>query len=259
MSLHIHCVGHGTPTVVMDNGHGATGGSWSAVLNDIGGVTRACVYDRAGMGLSSGPAPHPHPIRQMVHELHALLERAGAVGPYVLVGHSLAGINIRLFQTEHPDEVVGMVLVDVTSETIREPPELAEKNRARMRNDVEGVDFDTLEAGLADMRASSRSLGDMPLVVLTAAGKRPLPPNISAEKDAEFTRQHVAAHEQMASLSTNSTHAVAERAGHFIQIDAPKLVLASVKQVVEAVRTHGRIDPKALEPFVHDGPLDPRR
>jgi hypothetical protein len=50
MSLHIHCVGHGTPTVVMDNGHGADGGSWGLVLGDIGRLTRTCVYDRPGIG-----------------------------------------------------------------------------------------------------------------------------------------------------------------------------------------------------------------
>jgi hypothetical protein len=50
---------------------------------------------------------------------------------------------------------------------------------------------------------------------------------------------------------------MADHSGHFIQIDAPHLVVASVKQVVDAVRTRGRVDAKALEPFLHDGPLPP--
>jgi pimeloyl-ACP methyl ester carboxylesterase len=256
-SLHIHCIGRGAPTVVMDNGLGADGGSWSKVLAEIGAVTRTCVYDRAGIGYSSRPAPRPHPLRQMARELQTLLERAGVAGPYVLVAHSLAGLNDRLFQAEHPDEVVGMVLVDVTSETV--PPMFgdADKARARMRDNVEGVDYDTLQAGLADMRASGRLLGDLPLVVISAAGRRPPPPDLSPEKVAEMSRLFLAAHEQMAHLSTNSAHIVAERSGHFVQLDAPPLVIASVKQVVEAVRAHGRIDAKALAPFTHEGPLDP--
>jgi pimeloyl-ACP methyl ester carboxylesterase len=68
-----------------------------------------------------------------------------------------------------------------------------------------------------------------------------------------MSRLFLAAHEQMAHLSTNSAHVVAERAGHFVQLDTPALVVASVKQVVEAVRAHGRVDPKAL---AHDGPLE---
>jgi pimeloyl-ACP methyl ester carboxylesterase len=33
-------------------------------------------------------------------------------GPYLLVGHSLGGLNVRLFASKYPDEVEGMVLVD---------------------------------------------------------------------------------------------------------------------------------------------------
>jgi hypothetical protein len=55
-----------------------------------------------------------------------------------------------------------------------------------------------------------------------------------------------------------SGETIADHSGHFIQIDAPQLVVASVKQVVEAVRTHGRVDAKALEPLVHEGPFPPR-
>jgi hypothetical protein len=62
----------------------------------------------------------------------------------------------------------------------------------------------------------------------------------------------------VAHLSTNSAHAIADHAGHFIQSDAPQLVVASVKQVVTAVRTRGRVDATALEPFLHEGPLSRR-
>jgi pimeloyl-ACP methyl ester carboxylesterase len=125
-----------------------------------------------------------------------------------------------------------------------------------MRDDVEGVDYDTFLGGLADLRASSRSLGDTPLVVLTS-GADPPPPGVTPEQAAELTRGSFAAHEQLAHLSTNSVHVVADRAGHFIQIDAPQLVIASVKQVIDAVRTHGRVDGKPLAPFLHEGPPQP--
>jgi hypothetical protein len=58
----------------------------------------------------------------------------------------------------------------------------------------------------------------------------------------------------VAHLSTSSAHAIADHSGHFIQTDASHLVVASVRQVVEAVRSHGTVDAKALEPFVHEGP-----
>ena len=52
----------------------------------------------------------------MVDELHALLQAADIPGPYVLVGHSAAGLVVRLYASEFPDEVVGMVLLDSTNE-----------------------------------------------------------------------------------------------------------------------------------------------
>jgi pimeloyl-ACP methyl ester carboxylesterase len=252
-SLHLHCVGQGAPAVVMENGHGADGESWSLVLGDIGHLSRVCVYDRPGIGLSSGPAPRRHSFRQMAHELHALLERAGIRGPYVLVAHSMGGINVRLFQAEHPSDVVGMVFVDVSSE--HEPPMQLEPEKARemMRDDREGVDYDTALAGLADLRAASRPLGDMPLVVLSAGVPEEDEPGVSKDRLAEQHEKWIASHETLAHLSTNSAHVVADHSAHFIQIDAPRLVVASVKQVLDAVRNHARVNGAALEALRHEG------
>jgi pimeloyl-ACP methyl ester carboxylesterase len=43
----------------------------------------------------------------MAHELRALLQGAGLAGPYVLVGHSLGGLNARLFASEYAADVRG--------------------------------------------------------------------------------------------------------------------------------------------------------
>jgi pimeloyl-ACP methyl ester carboxylesterase len=73
--------------------------------------TSVCVYDRAGYGWSE-PSPHPRTSLIMVQELHTLLKKGGIAGPYLLVGHSLGGLNMRLFASQYPSEVVGVVLVD---------------------------------------------------------------------------------------------------------------------------------------------------
>ncbi|HEX6608045.1 MAG TPA: alpha/beta hydrolase, partial [Chloroflexia bacterium] len=92
-SLHIQCVGSGSPTVVFDAGLGGTSLDWTLVQAVIGQTTRVCTYDRAGMGRSdNGLAPRTP--AQIAGELHTLLGNAGLAGPYVLVGHSLGGITI---------------------------------------------------------------------------------------------------------------------------------------------------------------------
>jgi pimeloyl-ACP methyl ester carboxylesterase len=76
---------------------------------------RACAYDRAGYGWSDA-SPSPRTSKEIVRELHTLLKNAGMPGPYVLVGHSFGGYNVRLFAHEYPAETAGLVLVDSSHE-----------------------------------------------------------------------------------------------------------------------------------------------
>lgn len=109
--LHINCIGKGSPTVVMDYGLGGLSPLWSLVQSEVAKFTKVCTYDRAGYGWSE-KSQKPRSSKQMVEELYTLLKKAEIQGPYLLVGHSLGGLNIRLFANEYPDEVAGMVLVD---------------------------------------------------------------------------------------------------------------------------------------------------
>jgi len=125
--LHLHCIGQGSPTVVLDAGLGAFSLDWGAVQPHIATSTRVCAYDRAGLGWSD-PGPTPRSPQQSASELHALLTKGGVEGPYVLVAHSISGKTARLFASQHPDEVAGMVLVDARHEHVddhRAPERLA--------------------------------------------------------------------------------------------------------------------------------------
>lgn len=115
--LNIACVGSGTPTVVFESGLSDWGWSWALVQPQVGVLTRACVYDRAGLGYSDlASRTSSRTSAHMVDDLHRLLQRAQLTPPYVLVGHSLGGLNVRLYADRFRDEVVGMVLVDPTHE-----------------------------------------------------------------------------------------------------------------------------------------------
>ena len=121
-NMHIHCVGQGNPTVVMEAGANDFSVTWTAVQPEIAKSTRVCTYDRAGFGWSD-PSPRARTAETMVSELHTLLDNAEIEGPYLLVGHSFGGMIARLYTHHYPDEVVGLLLVDSPYE--RHSPETA--------------------------------------------------------------------------------------------------------------------------------------
>src|SRR5689334_20199559 len=111
--LFLNCMGQGSPTVVLDSALGMSSYTWWPVQTAVARVTRVCSYDRAGYALSD-PGPLPRTSRQIAEELHALLSAADVRGPYVLAGHSLGGLDVRLFATRYPSEVAGVALIDAT-------------------------------------------------------------------------------------------------------------------------------------------------
>jgi pimeloyl-ACP methyl ester carboxylesterase len=113
--LHLYCTGEGSPTVILDAMGPGWSVYWSEVQPEIAKITRVCSYDRAGFGWSDA-GRLPRIGRRMAGELHQLLTNGGISGPYVLVGHSLGGFVVRLYRQAHPNDVVGIVLVDAGHE-----------------------------------------------------------------------------------------------------------------------------------------------
>ena len=113
-SLNLFCSGSGTPTVILESASGI-GLEFQPAQTEIAKFTRACWYDRAGMGWSD-PGPFPRTASALADDLHALLHRAGVTPPYVLAGYSYAGLPMRVFAGRYTSEVAGMVLIDTTHE-----------------------------------------------------------------------------------------------------------------------------------------------
>jgi pimeloyl-ACP methyl ester carboxylesterase len=124
--MHIYCTGQGSPTVILEAGTGDSLLTWSYVQPEITKSTHICSYDRASLGWSE-ESPYPRTANTQVEELHKLLVNANIQGPFVLVGHSLGGMLVRMYAHNYPDEVVGMVLVDsLHEERSLRNPELVE-------------------------------------------------------------------------------------------------------------------------------------
>ena len=113
--MHIYCTGKGSPTVILGGGSLENSLFWATVQPEVAKFTHVCSYDRAGYGWSE-PGPRPRTATTMAEELHTLLVNAHIPGPYVLVGHSLGGLLMRVYTHNYPEEVVELVLVDALHE-----------------------------------------------------------------------------------------------------------------------------------------------
>ena len=101
----------GAATVVFEAGLGDDWTPWDEVASEVALHARIFAYSRPGYG-ASGPPTTPRDPKQIVEELRTLLASQGYAPPYLLVGHSMGGTYMELFAKSHPDEVVGVVLVD---------------------------------------------------------------------------------------------------------------------------------------------------
>jgi pimeloyl-ACP methyl ester carboxylesterase len=249
VSLHIVCRGEGEPVVVLDSGLGNDAQVWSAVQTDVAQTTTVCAYDRAGLGASSA-APRPHTNLMMAEELRDLLRNAKLPSPYVLVGHSMGGVNVRLLSQAHPNAVAGMVLVDSMSESqLTEfwpliPDADMEKFRTGIRKLPEGTDFETLSKGLSEV-GMAKTISAKPLVVLSR-DLEDAPPGAGPDTAVRLRLAWQKMQEKLSHLSTNRAYVVVKGAHHVIQREQPQVVAAAIREVVRAVREHRSVDDSVI-------------
>jgi pimeloyl-ACP methyl ester carboxylesterase len=267
--LHINCIGAGSPTVVIDAGWGDSSEAWSSwVQSPAARTTRVCTYDRAGMGYSE-PGPLPRTADRFAAELRALLTKAGEVGPYVLVGHSMGGLTVRVFAHEYPADVAGVVLIESmspsaagasSSDWAAEPDSHSVADWAltlparigllRLLSGPLGM-YDGLSADQANAYSSiwirPRSLQTwldegkgMPQSLVqagavTSFGATPLivlSRGLTKEPDNDWQRMQT----ELLGLSSNSQQFFAKDSGHSVEFDQPQAAVEAIEKMVAMTR-----------------------
>jgi pimeloyl-ACP methyl ester carboxylesterase len=265
--LHINCTGTGSPTVVIEAGLGDWSTGWGFVQPEVAKTTRVCTYDRAGWGWSEA-GPLPRDATQFAKELHTLLQNTNVPGPYVMVGHSLGGLGVRVFVHDYASEVAGVVLIDsMTPQQFAQsqteiPPQVHTQSRP----------FNPLvflgRLGIVRLLANVKSLGILPAAppnadTYYAMGVRPQ--NIQALMDDSQGMPAAGAEAsavktfgdlplivltarlndipgwqewqtELLQLSSNSQQLFAENSGHNIEFDEPDAAVVAIVKMVELVR-----------------------
>ncbi len=260
IKLHYHHLSGKTPTVVIDAGMGCTSNEWNDIQEALShsGVS-VFTYDRAGYGLSE-TSPHPRTSVQIAQELHDLLHEAKIQGPYILLGHSFGGINVRNFAALFPNQVTGMVLVDASSEyqvqdlahtttkiqktlewimkytpnlawglirLIRTLPSSLNKfvptgilHMSYQEQMTVSEELRLFNSSLLDLAKLNPSLKDIPLVVITAT-QQP-----EDRKDIWMRLQ-----QDFLVLSSNSFH-LKSNSGHMVHLQDPKIIKQAIDRIL---------------------------
>ncbi len=248
--LAFYRMGSKSPAVILETGLGAESSEWSSIQRDIGTITLAFRYDRVGRG-ASDPVTSPRSAGDMLNDLHALLRTARVPSPYVLVGHSFGGLLMRLFAHRYPAEVGALLLVDSIIEDQFEvigpalpPPSPSDAPPLRNfrefwtrgwrdpNSTAERIDF------AASFREAKeiRSLGPVPVHIISAG----------TVTNNEFVPEHLRPglqslwnqlQSRLLGLSPLARQSFVLNSGHFVQRDAPEVVVEPIKELIARVRS----------------------
>lgn len=250
-ALAVDCRGSGSPTVVLDAGLGEASQDWTDVAGAVSDVTRVCTFDRPGYGESElGTLPRT-PDRNAA-DLRTGLTTAGVQRPFVLVGHSLGGLNAQAYWKQYPDDLVGLVLLDPPPrgwlERRRFPGlwDMAVRAGEELRGAADEVAASDspdaarlvtmasehnsmLEVGAAAV--AIESFGSLPLLVVAA--ERPNP----AFGDSAVAYQAFWINESrtLASRSSRGRLHVLESTGHSMNREAPEAVTRLIFEFIQGL------------------------
>lgn len=253
-SIHMLCKGQGQPTVIIDAGLGDDSTDWFSIQNHTAVETQVCVFDRPGYGWSDA-GPQPRNSLRISNEIEKLVQKANIPGPFVLVGHSFGGYNIRVFAATHPQKVAGMVLVDASHENQYELLDIKlPRHYERKRNilvlpiassSVSSKDsllreraFNAARAEISSLYQSAmqvRHYNDLPKVPLIVISRGQ--PEWQGTTDGESREQIWRELQQdLWKLSPISQQIFAHHSGHDIHLQQPELVVSAINDVVAMSR-----------------------
>lgn len=122
--MHVYVEGNNqrAPTLVLMSGSGVAAPvyDYKVLYSKLSGTYRVAVIEKFGYGYSD-VSGLPRDIDTLVREDREALKQAGISGPYVLMPHSMSGLEALYWAQRHPDEVPAIVGLDPSVPETYEP------------------------------------------------------------------------------------------------------------------------------------------
>lgn len=110
-ATYIRCEGQGPATFVCDAGMGNWSIFYKPLFDNLKKKAKVCLIDRKGYTDFRQPST-PRDAKTIAMEMNEILDQHDINKSIILVGHSLGGLNVRMYQHLYPGQVAGMVLLD---------------------------------------------------------------------------------------------------------------------------------------------------
>jgi pimeloyl-ACP methyl ester carboxylesterase len=265
--VHVLSIGNGSPAIVAVSALGGNSMEMLSFFRTLTDEYQVCLYDRPGYGWSDASPRGHRTFDDMADELQRSLAGAGVAPPYVIAGHSVGGIVAQHFGARYPAQTAGLLLIDSSHEQqgarfqVDGRPSATRLRRRALRRRLRvlgiyrlyvmtgrgrlnsGIREDVLPehaaaARAVDLTARHRStvvremmmmarrndpppgLGSLPVTVLTAA---------------DHDETWMGLQEELARLSTQSVHVIADKGGHYLHRDNPKLVAGALRDLITRI------------------------
>jgi pimeloyl-ACP methyl ester carboxylesterase len=144
------------------------------------------------------------------------------------VGHSIGGLDIRLFGAIHPDEVAGLVLIDATPVAYLEEYAAAACGQPMEPIPGEPYNYEGLQVTVSDVAAIKGYVPQVPARILVAGGR-----GEQLDEGETVDEEWIVLHAALADTWPDAELVVVEGSGHYIHQERPELVTEAIEAVVK--------------------------
>ncbi|QLZ69369.1 hypothetical protein FOLKNPGA_02152 [Legionella sp. PC1000] len=272
--IFMHCEGSGSPTVLFIAGYPDRGdagwetpltGKKITVFTGVSKFTKVCDYDRPGtikiigderfLKSRSDPVQQPVSAADIVDDLHQLVKAAKIHKPFIIVAHSAGGLAARLYALKYPNDVAGMILIDVTNEKLLEAWTKKEievfyfgvdNSSKSLSSHYKNGEIINFKESFKQLNAYRTQKLNMPAIVLTA-GKIPKASEVVKSRfwpsyvtqDMADSIIHGIAHANDLVADTfvpKAKRIDVKDSEHYIQKEQPELIVQLIHSLVEQLR-----------------------